>query len=155
MDAGTAETVEAAVAVTGGGFAAGAQGQEGTAAEVTVAVAGLVARETGEGVKRLFRRLLVALAVAVQGDGVGLQADAQAVLRGRDAVRLDGSEGKVALAEASGCFQCLSCLKDVRIIRQLIFFDGDGLLFHAVFLVRFVPELFVFEDGETGFEEGL
>ena len=111
MNAGTAETVETAVAVTGGGFAAGAQGQEGSAAEVTVAVAGLVAREAGEGVKRLFRRLLVALAISVQNERIGLQADAQPALCGCDAVRLDGSEGKVALAEASGCFQCLSCLK--------------------------------------------
>ncbi len=110
MNPGTPEAVETAVAVTGGFFAAGAQGEEGSASKVTVAMAGFVVYEARKYPDRLFRRLFVTFAVTLQGGGIGFKADAQAVLRGRNAMCLDGSEGEIALAETSGCFQCLFCL---------------------------------------------
>lgn len=116
MDPGASEAVEPAVAVAALFFAARMQGEAGTSTEVTVAVAGFVVREARKRLYGLFRRILVAFALAVQCKGVGFQADPQALLRGRDAVRLDGSEGKVALAEASGCFHCLSWLMLCAII---------------------------------------
>jgi hypothetical protein len=81
------------------------QGAAGAAVVVTVAVAGLGVGKTGENAFGVVRRLLVGLAVLLQPALKGVDARGAAVQSVRDAVRLDGGQCEVALAEAFGRFQ--------------------------------------------------